>query len=562
MKLFTIVINFREINSKGSFMQSIGMVFAILVAILVSGLIGRVSPWGLPLPLIQIALGFVISAVFDEGILINPEIFFLLLIPPLLFLDGWRIPKDALRRDKVGIFQLAFGLVILTVFGLGYIIHWMIPSMPLAVAFALAAIVSPTDPVAVAGITRRLPVPRRLMSILEGEALFNDASGLVAFRMAVLAAMTGVFSITQAATSFIWVAAAGIATGIVITWLLSIIRERINRSFGEEQGSELLVSFLTPFAAYVIAEAIGGSGILSAVAAGLTMGTIELSGHISPLTRMRRTAMWDLVQFTLNGIMFILLGEQLPTIFKEAVDLVNQTGHHNPWWLVIYATVICLTLIVLRFVWVTVCIYIPRLFLRPGHTANLPTWRHILIMSFAGVRGAVTLAGVMTLPLFLPDQSEFPGRDLAVFLAATVIIISLITASITLPLLLKGMEPSEQFHANYTSERKMAIRMAHEQAAKHLKSVIDGMQKDENLDEHFYENIKTKLLADFLHAFRLDDEEKNIEYEKYLTERSLRLALVEQARASIFQLARQKTISDELARELTERLDFDDIRFS
>ncbi|MFV9473769.1 Na+/H+ antiporter [Advenella sp. RU8] len=543
-------------------MESIGMVFTILIAILVSGLIGRYLPWGLPLPLIQIALGFIISSVFDEGILLNPEVFFLLLIPPLLFLDGWRIPKDELRRDKGGIFQLAFGLVILTVLGLGYIIHWMIPSMPLPVAFALAAIVSPTDPVAVQGITRRLPIPRRIMSILEGEALFNDASGLVAFRMAVLAAMTGVFSLTEAATSFIWVAAAGIATGILTTRLLSIAHIRLNRFFGEEHGAEILLSLLTPFAAYVIAEAIGGSGILSAVAAGLAMSYIELSGRISPLTRMRRTAMWDFIQFTLNGFMFILLGEQLPTIFTDAIDLVNITGHHNPWWLLVYATVICLTLTAFRFIWVTVYVYVPYLISRSGKPSGLPKWRHILIISFAGVRGAVTLAGVMTLPLFLPDHSEFPGRDLAVFLAATVIIISLIAASIALPLLLKGLAPSKEFHISYNNQKKLAIQFARQQAAEHLTSVIDGLKKNDHLDVQFYEDLKKQLLSDFVNSFQLEEDEKNLEYDKYLTERKLRLALIVQARTSIFQLARQNTISDELARELVEKLDFDHIRFS
>ena len=483
-------------------------------------------------------------------------------LPEAYFLDGWRIPKDELRRDNGGIFQLAFGLVILTVFCLGYIIHWMIPVMPLPVAFALAAIVSPTDPVAVQGITRRLTVPRRLMSILEGEALFNDASGLVAFRMAVLAAMTGVFSLTQVVTSFVWVAVAGISTGLVTTWLLSVIHQRIHRLLGEEQGAEILLSLLTPFAAYVLAETIGGSGILSAVAAGLAMSNFELSGRISPITRMRRTAMWDLLQFTLNGFMFILLEEQLLTIFNEAIDLVNQTGHHNPWWLLIYALVISLALIAFRFIWVTICVYVPRILLRNRSSSILPKWRHIFILSFAGVRGAVTLAGVMTLTFLLPDQSEFPGRDLAVFLAASVIIISLLAASIALPLLLKGLSPNKAFYLSHSNQKKMAIQIASKQAADHLEFIIDGLKKNDNFDARFYEDVKTRLLADFVNGFLLETDEQNLEFNTYQAERTLRLALIDRARSSIYQLARQKKISDELARELVERLDFDHIRFT
>ena len=541
-------------------MESVGLIFTMLVAILLSGVIGRVLPWGIPLPLIQIVFGIVIAGVFKEGINLNPEVFFLLFIPPLLFLDGWRIPKDALMRDKAGIFHLAFGLVFITVFGLGYLIHWMIPTMPLAVSFALAAIVSPTDPVAVAGITRRLPVPQRLMSILEGEALFNDASGLVAFRMAVLAAMTGAFSLTQAASSFVWLALAGLITGAAVTWGLSFIRERFTHRFGEEQGSELLLSILTPFAAYIVAEKIGGSGILAAVAAGLTMSTIEFSGRITPLTRVRRTALWDTLQFTLNGIMFVLLGEQLPGIFNNAVLVVQQTGHHNPWWLVVYAFVICLSLTALRFVWVSVSLFLMRLFARKPETLATQ-WRHILILSFAGVRGAVTLAGVLTLPLLLPDGAQFPGRDLAIFLAATVIIISLILASIVLPWLLKDLVPTGASKASHEKQKHIAIQTAQTLAAQHIDELIASLDKND-LDQAYYDEVKNKLLSDFGNSFALHTDSNSIDYKKYYAERLLRLKIINTARASIYQLAKEHKISDELARELVQKLDLDEVRFN
>lgn len=541
-------------------MESIGLIFTMLIAILLSGVIGRVLPWGIPLPLIQIVFGIVIAGVFKEGISLNPEVFFLLFIPPLLFLDGWRIPKDALMRDKAGIFHLAFGLVFITVVGLGYLIHWMIPSMPLAVSFALAAIVSPTDPVAVAGITRRLPVPQRLMSILEGEALFNDASGLVAFRMAVLAAMTGAFSLTQAASSFVWVALAGLITGAVVTWGLSFIRERFTRRFGEEQGSELLLSILTPFAAYTVAEKIGGSGILAAVAAGLTMSTIEFSGRIAPLTRVRRTAIWDTLQFTLNGLMFVLLGEQLPGIFTNAVLVVQQTGHHNPWWLVIYAFVICVSLTALRFVWVSVSLFLMRLFAHKPETIATQ-WRHILILSFAGVRGAVTLAGVLTLPLLLPNGVQFPGRDLAIFLAATVIIISLILASVVLPWLLKDLATTGASKASHEKQKYVAIQTAQALAEQHIDELIAGLDKHD-LDQAYYDKVKNKLLSDFGNSFAVHTDSNSIDYKKYHAERLLRLKIINTARASIYQLAKEHKISDELARELVQKLDLDEVRFN
>ena len=176
-------------------METISSALILLLAVVVSGSIGRIIPFALPLPLVQIALGAAIASVATLRVELSPNIFFLLFLPPLLFLDGWRIPKEGLLRDKGTILELALGLVVFTVLGLGLLIHWMIPSMPLAVAFALAAIVSPTDPIAVSAIAARVPIPKRLMHILEGESLLNDASGLVCMRFAVAAALTGTFSI-------------------------------------------------------------------------------------------------------------------------------------------------------------------------------------------------------------------------------------------------------------------------------------------------------------------------------------------------------------------------------
>lgn len=534
----------------------------MLIAVILSSMIGRALPWGVPTPLIQIALGFIITNSFDSGITLQPEVFMFLFIPPLLFLDGWRIPKDELKKDRFSIFFLAFGLVIITVLGLGYLLHWLIPSMPLMVAFALAAIVSPTDPVAVNGITRRLPMPRRIMAILEGEGLFNDASGLVAFRMAIAAVMTGTFSLVEAAQSFAWVVFAGILVGIVVTQVLSGVYRYFSHFFGGDTGADILLSLLIPFAAYALAEHIDGSGILAAVTAGLTMGHLELSGRVSTLTRMRRSSMWDTIQFTLNGMIFVLLGEQLPAIFTGAVKIVNQTGHHNPWWLVIYAIVILLALVLLRFLWITLAMFsskllLPNLFAIDGRVR----WIHIWIMSFAGARGALSLAGVMTLPLWLPDKSAFPARDLAIFLAAMVIIVTLVAASIALPLLLKKMPRGNKPHSSHYEQRKNALTFAFHQAEKELDRYIQSVDTATLPEEVNLQELKELLLNDCKQTFISDSDPDDPNHQLYLEKQKMRLTIINTTRQSIYSLARHRKISDELARQLVRQLDFDEYRF-
>lgn len=545
-------------------MDSIGIIFAILMAILASGALVRVIPFSIPLPLIQIVLGGVVAGVFKEGVVLDPHVFFLLFIPPLLFLDGWQMPNSVLKKERVNIFQLAFGLVLFTMLGLGYIIHWMIPSMPLPIAFALAAILSPTDPVAVAGIARKLAVPERVMSILEGEALFNDASGLVAFRMAVLVAVTGSFSFYKAATTFLWVAIAGVLVGIATTWLLSYVRRKFTNKYGEELGSEILLSLLMPFFAYMIAEAIDASGVLAAVAAGITMSRLELTGGIEPMTRMRRSAIWDTVQFTLNGAIFVLLGEQLPGIFNSAVEVVTQTGHQSVWWLLIYAFVICFTLMVFRFAWVFVSINITYAI---KHKRRLPLThpniRDMLVLSIGGVRGAITLAGVMTLPLLLPSGDEFPTRDLAIFLAATVIIISLLMASILLPILLKDVQAEADIQSPLALQKKIAIAAAKKSGEKHIAELLAKLQHTHpQVTDDYYQNLTQRLWVEFENSFDPYRDPDNIAHQHYEIERSMRLVIIDAARQAIFHLAKEHKISDDVSREMVKQLDFDEVRIS
>lgn len=543
-------------------MNSVEVVLFMLLAVVASGYLVRVLPFSLPLPLVQILMGAVISAAFGHGAVLDPEIFFLLFLPPLLFLDGWRIPKDGLFRDKAMILELALGLVVFTVIGAGYLIHWLIPAMPLPVAFALAAVLSPTDPVAVSSITARAPIPKRLMHILEGESLLNDATGLVCFQFAVAAALTGSFSLASASLTFLWVALAGIGIGAAITSAVSFTQGWLSRHFGEESGSPILINLLIPFGAYLLAEHLHASGILAAVAAGITMSYVELRGTALASTRVQRAVVWNTAQLALNGIMFVLLGEQLPDILRAATMSVERAGHLNSWSLVINALAISLGLTLLRFIWVWVSLRFTLFKARQrGEQVNKPHGRLILATSLAGVRGAITLAGIMTLPLLMPNGTPFPMRELSIFLATAVILLSLVMAAIGLPRILKGLElpeePAEQLEEDRARHDAAAAAIAAIKKAQHNLS-------QQAPDTDVYTDAATRVIS--LYQHRLDGRVSDSNQAGQLrqadqAERALRLAALQAEREAIFNLARQALISDATSRKLVREIDLLESRY-
>ena len=344
-------------------MQAITTILILLLAVVLSSVLAR--GLRLPLPLVQMALGAALVQVGVTQVVLDPALFFLLFLPPLLFLDGWRTPRDALKRDAGTVLKLALGLVLFTVLGMGLFIHWLIPSMPLSVAFALAAVIAPTDPIAVTAIATRHPVPQRLMHILQGEALLNDASGLVCLRFAVAAALTGSFSASAALLGFIWLALGGVLIGAGSTWLLARLAAGQAGSSAQtsrlapDGGAQILLTLLMPFGVYLAAEALHCSGILAAVAAGLTMSLTDAWPWRASI-RLRRTAVWDTVQLAANGSIFVLLGEQLPALLAAAPQTARASGQPNAWWLAGLVGLIVLALALLRFAWVGVSLWRAR----------------------------------------------------------------------------------------------------------------------------------------------------------------------------------------------------------
>lgn len=542
-------------------MEAIVTILTLLLAVIVSGSLARFTR--LPLPLVQIVLGVVLALSFVKTVELKPEVFFLLFLPPLLFLDGWRIPKTALFRDRTVILELSLGLVVLTVVGAGFLIHWLIPAMPLPVAFALAAVVSPTDPIAVSAIADRTPIPKRMLHILEGESLLNDASGLVCMRFAVAAMLTGSFSLSAAFLTFLWVALGGVAIGVCVTWAVTRIKQWVTDGLGEDTSAQILISLLMPFGAYLIAEHFHCSGILAAVTAGVTMGLAEQAGLALGVTRVHRAAVWDTVQFAANGVIFVLLGEQLPGIVAGAARTVLLTGHHEPWWLAIYVLAIVVGLAALRFAWVWTSLrwtlFRAR---RRGDPPVKMGWRLVLAVSLAGVRGAITLAGVLTLPLTLNDGTPFPARDLAIFLAAGVIVVSLVVASLALPGMLKGLalppEPSHQ------AEEDSARGAAAEAAIRAIETAQHTMAEG-RADADLYTETAARIMA--LYRQRIEGRPENpearaISREGERIERQLRLAGVRAEREVVFRLGRDRELDEEAAHRIIRELDLLEARYN
>lgn len=540
-------------------METVSIVLFLLAAVVVSGAVSRMLPISLPTPLVQILLGGIIGLSTSYRVELDPELFLFLFLPPLLFLDGWRIPKDELFKDVSTVAELAFGLVLITVVGMGFFIHWLIPAMPLAVAFALAAVISPTDPIAVSAIAARVPIPKRMMHILEGESLLNDASGLVCLRFAVAAALTGTFSAGTAFVNFLWVAGGGLVIGIAVTVIATRVKAWVMKRWGEDSGSQILVSLLIPFGSYLLAEHVHASGILAAVGAGVTMTFAEISRQALPETRMRRNSVWDMIQFTLNGIIFVLLGEQLPAILAGAKQTVALTGHGSPWWLGIYVVAIVAGLAALRLLWVWGSLKLTILRKRgSGKTVHSPEWRLIVAMSVAGVRGAITLAGVLTLPFALNDGTAFPARDLAIFLAAGVIILSLLIATFALPVLLKGLsmpaEPSKQ--AEEDEARIASAEAAIEAIERHLHDLAAGRS-----DADLYARTGGKAMDFYRERIEaLDDDRVESAREESQLASEYRLVGIKAERAVLSRLARARQIGSETLRKLTRELDLAEAR--
>lgn len=538
------------------------LLYTILIMLLVVGgtrITAQFVP--IPLPLIQIAIGALLAMpALGLHVRLDPELFLLLFIPPLLFVDGWRMPKGQFWRLRTPILLLAFGLVLFTVLGAGWLIHLLLPQVPLAAAFALAAVLSPTDAVAVSAIVHGR-LPRTLMNILQGEALMNDASGLVAFKFAVAAALTGAFSPAEAGLEFVLVAIGGLAVGVALSYALGRFRAWMIGLGWEEPAPHVMFMLLLPFAAYVAAEHLGVSGILSAVAAGMMQSRLDLLPR-QTTTRLLNRSVWALLEFTFNGLIFLLLGLQLPDIVKASL------GEGELFWtsagqLALYVGQVYLALILLRFVWTWLYWLVSGALRRwrglPSGFAGQSSLRLAALLTLSGVRGAVTLAGVLSLPLLLGNGEAFPQRDLLIFIAAGVILLSLLVATLGLPLLLRGLPADNQ------EAREQELRRNRAKTVEAAIRALEAQSDEPGLSPEgmaLAAEVKAKVMAEYRQQLEREDAGEGRARLRQMDalEQRLRLQALRSQRLELYRLRHRNQVDDDLLGEILRELDISEAR--
>ncbi|WP_245602207.1 Na+/H+ antiporter [Peribacillus kribbensis] len=406
----------------------------LIVALLISNVVSHYIPF-IPTALTQIGFGILISLLFQGYSLeIETEWFLLLFIAPLLYNDGRHFPREELWRMKGPIFGNAIVLVLLTALGGGWFIHFMIPNVPLAAAFALAAILSPTDPVAVNGIAKRVHIPEKILNLVRGESLINDASGLVAFNYAAAAVVTGYFSVREAVVNFSYMFIVGALVGLVLGLFITWIRFLLRREGINDAAFHSLLQIMTPFIIFIISEdLLHASGVIAVVVAGIIHTLIrERTETLVAEEQVLTENLWSVVSFILNGIVFILLGLNIPGSIKatvESPDINNSIA-------VMYVLAIGCVILGIRFLWSYLLGHLQK---ESGSDEawEKPTLITALLQTLTGVRGAVTMAGVLSIPYVVQSGDDFPERSLILFLAAGVILFTLLAATILLPLLSK-----------------------------------------------------------------------------------------------------------------------------
>lgn len=502
-------------------------------------------------PIFLVLAGLVISLVPGiPDVELDPDLVFLIFLPPLLYEAAWYTSWNDFWRWKRPISLLAFGLVFATSLIVAYVSQALIPGFTLALGFLLGGIVSPPDAVAATTVLKGLPVPKRILSILEGESLVNDASSLIVFRFALAAILTGTFSIHQAVGQFFLVAGMGIVVGLIGATFMYLI----HRFLPTTSAIDAALTLMTPYLLYLGAEQFHFSGVMAVVTGGLFISYRSHEIFKNGNTRLNMLGVWTTVIFVMNAMVFVLIGLSLPSIINGLEESSLIQG-------IKYGVIISLVIILLRFLWVYPTAFIPRWLFRSVRKEQSPGWKVPLVIGWTGMRGVVSLATALSIPFALDNGSPFPHRNLILLITFIVIFITLVIQGLTLPLLVKKLKipaidyvlPQEQ------QEAQIKIRL-NRLAINHINTNYYEMIERSNLLKNYYSQIltETENTENQLDIFECNTctSQEMQRFESILKE------IYEKQRLAIFQMRREKYYDDEEIRKAELQLDLNDLKIN
>ncbi|MBC7783181.1 MAG: Na+/H+ antiporter [Burkholderiales bacterium] len=527
-------------------MLSSGIELAIGLIAIVAAIALLAEKLKIPYPILLVLGGLALSFVPRlPPIEIDPKLVFYVFLPPLLFWAGILTSWRDFRANLRPILLLAVGLVLVTTFAVAGVAMWIVPGMGFAAACVLGAIVSPPDAIAATAITERLRVPRRVSAILEGESLVNDATALVALMFAIKAVELGSFSFPHAARDFFILSAGGIAIGLLVSWLSTQLQKRVH-----EPHVEGIISLLTPYFAYLPAEIFHCSGVLAVVAAGICISR-QFPKSFSAESRMRMMSVWETLIFILNGTVFILIGQYLPTIINNLqLNKVPITG------LVVQSAVICLTAIVVRVGWVFALAYLSRVMIHSLRTRARPPAGSLLVIGWAGMRGIVSLASALTVPMVIGGV-PFPHRDKILFITFCVILATLVFQGLTLPLVIRlaGLPTDKQ---EEIEERQARLDAAHAALSR-----LTVLEFDESLDPHILASMRSEYEQRILAlGGTIKDAIDPVHQVKARHFAEVRREVLTAERLMITMLRDQNVIGDDVLRRILREIDLEEAKLA
>jgi monovalent cation/hydrogen antiporter len=530
------------------------IIFILAVLISLSAVIDKLK---LPYPVLLVLVGLIIGFVpVLPDLALDPEVVFLVFLPPLLYDAASRTSWLDFKTNIRPISALGISLVFFTTTAVAITAFFFIPGFSWPLAFLLGAIVSPPDAVASAGIIKGVQLNKRVITILEGESLVNDASALIAYRYALAASLTGSFLFWQAGLQFLLVAGGGILTGLLVGYILIFIHKRIDNYPIVETG----LSLLTPFLSYLAAEEIHTSGILAVVSTGMLIAW-RSPEIFSYETRMRTGVVWDTLIFLLNGFIFILIGLQLPGILKQLTSYRLSA-------LIGYGLLISLVTILVRILWVFASTSFYRFFNKKGKADNTKgeapedTWKNVLIVAWTGTRGVISMAAALALPLTLYSGKIFPQRPLILFLCFVVIFVTLVVQGLSLPLLIRilGVKPS---HNEDKEEKELQLYLAsstllfieYEYYPKPEERIRRELKKK-------YEQLEGKLLQEIRTHTRNEKEEEQLPVRTLTTMQEAQMAIGRFQRELLLKLHKEGKFSDTAIKQVERDMDISDLKFN